>query len=219
MKFLTIEGNIGSGKSTLMNRLIPWLNNRNYRVVVVNEPLDDWINCIDKYGYNHFESYYSSPQTEAFTFQMMCMVSRITALKEAIEEYENEDNVVVVCERSIDSGNFIFGEHLVRTNCMSKSEQDYILHKAVFLKPIVDDHIVVMIQTTVDTCISRINNRRRSGEASISADYLSGLEKLIVEFPRSYTLDGEYSQDCIFKDALIYLEKHYPRCHEYETSD
>jgi deoxyadenosine/deoxycytidine kinase len=72
MTLISIEGNIGAGKSTLIETLKTKFSN----VVFVDEPVDEWSTVTDKDGTTVLEKYYADQKRYAFAFQMMVRVSR-----------------------------------------------------------------------------------------------------------------------------------------------
>ena len=67
----SIEGNIGSGKSTFLNLLkvhVPQIN-------VIPEPVAEWQKVSQKY--NLLDEYYKDPNRWAFTFQINAILSRM----------------------------------------------------------------------------------------------------------------------------------------------
>ena len=77
----TIEGNIGSGKSTLVKKLKNTFHNiENIKIIFLDEPVSVWENIKDKDGKNIIEKYYENQKKYAFSFQMMAYISRIMKL-------------------------------------------------------------------------------------------------------------------------------------------
>ena len=80
---ISIEGNIGSGKSTIMKFLsnnfdnFVSLNGENLKICYLEEPVDIWNSFTDKQGKNIIENYYSDQKKYAFQFQMMAYISRL----------------------------------------------------------------------------------------------------------------------------------------------
>jgi deoxyadenosine/deoxycytidine kinase len=70
MKIISIEGNIGSGKSTLIKKLreLPEFQNG---FTFLPEPVDEWNTIKDSDGITILEKYYSDQKKYAFSFQMM----------------------------------------------------------------------------------------------------------------------------------------------------
>ena len=81
---VTVQGNIGSGKSTLVERLRKRFNGAN--VCFLQEPLHIWNTITDKNGTPMLTLYYGNQKKYAFSFQMMAYISRLHILKEAIRD-------------------------------------------------------------------------------------------------------------------------------------
>ena len=63
MFLFTVEGNIGSGKSTFMNVLKEHLKHINgVPVVFVEEPVDEWLTIQSKDGKSMIELFYSNKE-------------------------------------------------------------------------------------------------------------------------------------------------------------
>ena len=97
MKIICVEGNIGSGKSTLVEKLKNKYSNRE-DVCFLQEPVEQWLQIKDKDGTNILEKYYKDQHTYAFSFQMMAYISRLSILKKAIE---NPKYKYIITERCL----------------------------------------------------------------------------------------------------------------------
>ena len=79
----SIEGNIGSGKSTFLSLI----QNRIPNIHVMPEPVAEWQNIEVHNGdgttkkLNLLEKYYQDPQRWAFTFQTNAILSRMKELR------------------------------------------------------------------------------------------------------------------------------------------
>ena len=83
----SIEGNIGSGKSTLVKILKEQLFTANgKKIIFLQEPVDEWESIKDESGESILEKFYSNQQKYAFSFQMMAYISRISLLKNTIKK-------------------------------------------------------------------------------------------------------------------------------------
>ena len=114
-KIISIEGNIGSGKSTIItflsNNLSNYLkiNHSNHlKIEFLEEPVKEWNNFTDNDGVNIIENYYKDQKKYAFQFQMMAYISRVTQLKEAISKGFD----VIFIERSILTDKNVFAKML-----------------------------------------------------------------------------------------------------------
>ena len=72
-RILSIEGNIGTGKTTLLQELAQAYDG-DPGVVFLQEPLDVWDGIKDRQGETILEKYYKDQDTYAFPFQMMAYV-------------------------------------------------------------------------------------------------------------------------------------------------
>jgi dTMP kinase len=98
-KFITFEGGEGSGKSTLIERLVTRLRQKGYHVLIAREPggteVGEQIRHILQYSH---QSVAMVPETELLLF----CASRAQLVREVIEPSRN-DGHVVICDRFFDS--------------------------------------------------------------------------------------------------------------------
>ena len=100
----SIDGNIGSGKSTLINKLKIQLKKiNNLKIIYLQEPVDDWKNIKDENNTNLIENYYKDQEKWGFSFQITTLISRIALLKNL-----KYDNIIIITERSISSDKNVF---------------------------------------------------------------------------------------------------------------
>ena len=78
---LSIDGNIGSGKSTLYADLQTYYANNN-DICFVPEPVDEWKSIIDHEGTPILTNLYKNTPKYAFRFQMMAYISRLHLLSQ-----------------------------------------------------------------------------------------------------------------------------------------
>lgn len=96
---VSVEGNIGSGKSTILKALREKCKDvGGIPIVYVDEPVSQWEQIKSKEGKNMIELFYSNPSKYAFSFQMMAYISRFTLIKNAVQENPNS---VIVTERCL----------------------------------------------------------------------------------------------------------------------
>ena len=106
-RIISIEGNIGSGKSTLVKKLKSALPEDTY--YFVDEPVDIWQSIQDTSGVNIINKFYSDQARYAFSFQMMAYISRVSMLKQAIRENPGK---IIVTERCVDTDREVFAKML-----------------------------------------------------------------------------------------------------------
>ena len=81
VKIFSLEGNIGSGKSTLIRLMMQ----TKAQFIYMLEPVDEWNNIVDKTGENILTKFYRDQKKYSFSFQMMAYISRLHLLREAIK--------------------------------------------------------------------------------------------------------------------------------------
>lgn len=179
MKIISIEGNIGSGKSTCIQYLKQLYRN-NTNVYFIDEPIDDWNKITDNNNKTIFECFYQDKNRYSFPFQLTTLVTRYKKLKETIELIKKRNkqnksriqNSIIITERCIFSDHCIFTKMLYDTGFITKMEYSiYMEYYNEFIK-ISQPIQYIFINTNIQTCLNRINKRLRSEEKSISHDYI-----------------------------------------------
>jgi deoxyadenosine/deoxycytidine kinase len=181
---LSIEGNIGGGKSTLLQELRKKYTNDEKDDVFVyflKEPVDEWEKIKDEAGVTMLENFYKDPKKYAFPFQMMAYVSRLKVFRDMLKHVKKlnilNKKIVFVTERTLytdkmvfaemlyDSGNIEYINYQVYLQLFDTSSEEVPLNKVVYIK------------TIPETCYSRILKRSREGESNISLEYLTNSSK------------------------------------------
>lgn len=168
-KIISIDGNIGSGKTTLLHQLKDHYKN-NKQVVFLNEPVNDWVKIVDKDGKTMLEKFYSNQEKYSFAFQMMAYISRLSIIKNAVEN--SEPGTIFITERCLYTDKYIFAKML---HDQGKIEDVcYKIYLQWFDEFIVNFPIdsIIWVNTNYEICYQRINKRLRSGEESIPIEYL-----------------------------------------------
>jgi deoxyadenosine/deoxycytidine kinase len=164
MRIISIEGNIGSGKSTLIKNLKE-LNLEN--IIFLPEPVEEWNKIKDTNGKTIIEKYYEDQKKYAFSFQMMAYISRLKQIQDNI----NENNIIIT-ERCLYTDKEIFAKMLHDSGLIEDIE--YSIYLCWFEHFIADAKInhFIYIKSDPDICSNRINLRNRKGEESIPLEYL-----------------------------------------------
>ena len=102
----SLEGNIGSGKSTIFDHMKKKYKN-NKKICFLDEPIDIW-NTIKDSQETILEKFYRDQTKYAFSFQMMAYISRLSLLKKALKK--NYD--IIITERSVYTDLNIFAKML-----------------------------------------------------------------------------------------------------------
>lgn len=184
MPIFTIEGNIGSGKSTIMNALrVFYPDISNIPVVFVDEPVSQWESIVSDDNKNMIELFYSNPTKYAFSFQMMAYISRLVLLQQAVREHPKS---IILTERCLLTDYKIFAQLLYENKSMLAEE--YAIYKqwfSHFQKEIIISGIIY-IQTDVLVSYKRCMERNRLGE-TISYDYLEKCDQKHEEWMSNTT--------------------------------
>lgn len=169
--FISIEGNIGSGKSTFMEKLKKYYSTSDY-VVFLDEPVSCWVDIKDSKE-NIIEKFYRDTKKYAFSFQMMAYISRLSIMKESIKKNPNK---VFITERSVLTDYNVFAKMLYDDGMIEEVEyQIYMKWFNHFYDELVKTMKIVYVDVKPEKCLERIQNRGRKGE-NISIDYLENCE-------------------------------------------
>lgn len=171
-----LEGNIGSGKSTLINFLKEYIEDKNIDADVILEPVEEWMKTEDSKHTNILQHYYQDQQKFGFAFQINALLSRVKKVEEQIKKSKKSVHFV---ERSIFTDKNVFLEANYQTGNITEIE--YVIYHQWFdwiLSNFKHDPSgIVYLNTSASICHNRINQRNRTGEESIPIDYLEMLEK------------------------------------------
>ena len=182
---VTVDGGIGSGKSTSVEQLkVAFAKIPN--VFFIQEPVDTvWNRIVDENGETVLANFYKAPKEYAFKFQMMAYISRLSILLDAVRNPEID---IIVTERCVETDRNVFEKMLYH-----QGQIDLIGHTIYnmwfdeFNRDVCASGIIY-IRASAETCIARINLRAREGEV-ISPTYISECnayhEDWIMNDPRS----------------------------------
>ena len=170
----SIEGNIGSGKSTL----VKLLSRFNPHIHFLQEPVDIWKEIKDTNENNILSEFYKDQNRFAYTFQNFAFITRVTTLTSLISKVKTmfQDKYIIV-ERSIHSDKNVFAKMLYDDKKISELEYkiyNYWFYK-LHTKVLFSGHIYLEVDAEV--AAKRINKRSRSEEEGIPIDYLKSLNK------------------------------------------
>lgn len=167
LKIISIEGNIGSGKSTLVEGLKQKYKGQEH-ICFLQEPVDEWSCVRDNDGKTILEKYYGNQERYAFSFQMMAYISRLAQLKNAIKKgYQ-----VIITERCVYTDKMVFAQMLYDDKKIEEVEyQIYLKWFTEFIDELPEFHYVY-VKTRPTIAHARVNKRSRKGETEIPLDYL-----------------------------------------------
>jgi thymidine kinase len=219
---ISVEGNIASGKTTIIKYLDKCFGNKrlssNKIVRVYPEPVEKWCNLN---GENLLDLLYSDPARWAFTLQSYV---QLTMLEEHLKDSDNK-SLIKVMERSLFSARYCFVENLYKryvggrkrvcrinlrvffvfSGLVKQSEYD-VLSK--WFEWIVSNNncdldLVFYLRTDPEICYKRAHVRNRKEEVGkgLSLEYLENLHSLHEEWLTTGDKNKSSSPKVILIDA------------------
>lgn len=157
MPIITIDGNIGAGKTSILNYL-----HSNYNIYVDLEPIDKWKPFLDNV-YNNKKNY--------FNFQIRVWLDRSW-----IQEKDGNPNIIM--ERSPFFINNTFNKYINENNLITNQEHNIITELYKKSNIIWKSNYFIYLRSSPEKCLERILLRGRKNELDISIDYLRCIHKL-----------------------------------------
>jgi len=207
---ISIDGNIGSGKSTIIKKLKDQFINEEH-IIFLEEPVNEWIKIKDDKK-NIIEKFYEDPDKYSFPFQMMALISRYKILNDTILKHPNS---IIITERSLYTDKNIFAKMLFDSKKLNTFEyQIYNKWFEEFVKKL-PEHKFIYLHTKPDTCINRIKTRSRDGEDKIDIEYLNKCneyhDKMFeqIKYEQKFNLDDcnleSYDYNRIINEIRTYI--------------
>uniref|UniRef100_X1YYT3 Deoxynucleoside kinase domain-containing protein n=1 Tax=Capitella teleta TaxID=283909 RepID=X1YYT3_CAPTE len=163
---VAVEGNIGSGKTSLLKHFETCEQAKVYK-----EPTDRWRNI---QGHNALALMYEDPERWSLTFQTYVQLTMLQT------HLAKQEQAVKLMERSIHSAKYCFVENLHKGGVMP--ELEYIVLTRWFDHIIQNEDcspdLIVYLQTNPEVLHERIRKRCRKEESGIPMDYLQDLHNL-----------------------------------------
>lgn len=169
-RFIVIAGNIGSGKSSLTERLARHYNCQPWYEMVNDNP--------------YLPDFYEDMRAWSFHLQVFFLSKR----------FEHHQTIVkspfsAVQDRSIYEDATIFARNLHAQGKMdARDYENYMALFAVMTQFLQPPDLIVYLRATVPTLVKRIALRGRSFEQGIPADYLGQLNDLYDDWIGNFTL-------------------------------
>lgn len=201
----SVEGNIGAGKSTvleILRKIAP-------DVITCPEPIDLWNKITTEEGVPMLEAFYADQKTYAFPFQMNVLISRFEQLHTTQRLYPNSP---IIQERSFLGDFDTFVSTLISYGYFNQVQTQTYLKLFEHFKSQSPTPIFFFIDTPSKVCYDRIKARARSGEEEISLEYLHKLGEslsylMAAFFERSYILDGTKPASILAQEILAIIRE------------
>ena len=100
-QIISIEGNIGAGKSTFVQLLLSYISN----CIIVDEPVEIWKKLQDLDGSNILEKFYKDIPRWAYSFQNLACITRMMKIEDTIRQSDAE---FIFLDRSLGTDKNVF---------------------------------------------------------------------------------------------------------------
>jgi deoxyguanosine kinase len=166
--FITIEGNIGAGKTTLAHLLSKHFNGRL---------------ILEQFADNPFlPKFYENPQQYAFPLELFFMAERFKQLKELIQQKDLFQNVTI--------SDYLFTKCLLFAK-VNLPEDEFRLYQRLFdiiLQQVIQPDIVIYLHAPVNRLQENIRKRNRSYEQKIPDDYLFNIQETYTHYIKQHNV-------------------------------
>ena len=169
-KFITIAGNIGVGKSSLVRLLSQRLDWEPFFEPVANNP--------------YLSDFYADMRTWSFHSQTYFLSNRLKVYGDLLECPNS-----VILDRSLYEDAEVFARNLYLQGLMT--QRDYETYETIYrtlLRFLPTPDMVVYLRASVSTLLNRIRHRNRDYEQNISADYLQLLNDSYETWMQNFIL-------------------------------
>lgn len=157
MVIITINGNIGSGKTSILNYL-----HRYYKLSIDLEPIDKWTPYLNDF-YND--------NSGVFKFQVRVWLDRCWI-------QEKTDKSLIIMERSPYFNRNIFVESINQKKLISENEYNILNDLYDKTDSIWSCNTYIYLRSNPNDCITRIKKRGRECEKNIEDEYVKSLHEL-----------------------------------------
>ena len=184
----SIDGNIGSGKTTGKAKLREYIMSLKKNkiavddsIIFVDEPTCEWEQIKDENGVPILTNLYTDVKRYAFRFQMMAYITRLKKIRQALRTPKVK---LIITERCLLTDAHVFAKMLYDSKKIEQDEYDiYTRWFDEFAKE-VEPSCIIYFKASTEVCMKRIQKRNRPGE-NISFDYLEECNKYHNEWLNS----------------------------------
>jgi len=164
--FITIEGNIGAGKTTLAHLLSKHFNARL---------------ILEEFAENPFlPKFYENKEQYAFPLELFFMAERYKQLKEFLQSKDLFQNITI--------SDYLFTKCLLFAK-VNLPEQEFLLYQKLFdiINPqLIQPDLLIYLHAPINKLKENITKRNRSYEQSIGTDYLFSLQEIYSSYIRQH---------------------------------
>ncbi|WP_243697429.1 deoxynucleoside kinase [Flaviaesturariibacter aridisoli] len=185
--FITIEGNIGAGKTTLANLLAKHFDARL---------------VLEQFADNPFlPKFYENPSQYAFPLELFFMAERFKQLKDLVGQKDMFQSVTVT--------DYLFTKCLLFAR-VNLPEDEYRLYQRLFdiiLQQLVQPELLIYLHAPVSKLQSNIAKRGRPYEQNIPDDYLFSIQETYTHYIKQHNMKTLIID--VSNADFLYNEKHF----------
>lgn len=198
-QFITIEGNIGAGKTTLAQLL-----SRHYKSRLILEEFAD----------NPFlPKFYEQPEQYAFPVELFFMAERFKQLKELLQQQDLFQQLTI--------SDYLFTKCLLFAKVTLPADE-FRLYQRLFdiiHQQLIQPDLLIYLHAPVEKLQANIKSRNRTYEQSISNDYLTRIQETYTQYIRQQPMRTLFvdvsSADFLYNDSHLQtlinaIDKEYP---------
>ncbi len=166
--FITIEGNIGAGKTTLAHLLSKRLNAR----LILEEFADN----------PFLPKFYENQQQYAFPLELFFMAERYKQLKDLLQTKDMFQHVTI--------SDYLFTKCLLFAK-VNLPEEEFLLYQKLFdiINPqLVQPDLLIYLHAPVTKLKENIRKRNRSYEQNIATEYLFALQETYTQYIKQHNI-------------------------------
>ena len=166
--FVTIEGNIGAGKTTLAHLLSKHFNAR----LILEEFADN----------PFLPKFYENPQQFAFPLELFFMAERYKQLKDLLHTQDLFNSITI--------SDYLFTKCLLFAK-VNLPADEFRLYQSLFdiiHQQLVQPEILIYLHSPVDRLQQNIKRRNRSYEQQIGDDYLLSIQETYTQYIKQHNI-------------------------------
>lgn len=166
--YITIEGNIGAGKTTLAHLLAKHFNARL---------------ILEQFADNPFlTKFYENPKQFAFPLELFFMAERYKQLKELVHTKDMFQSITV--------SDYLFTKCLLFAK-VNLPEEEFHLYQKLFeiiYQQLVQPDIIIYLHSSVSRLQANIKKRNRIYEQSIKDEYLFNIQEAYTNYIKQHNI-------------------------------
>ncbi len=207
---ISLEGNIGAGKSSFLKIL---KQNLSDKAEFIDEPVDEWLQIKNNKNENLLEVFYQDKKRWAYTFQN---IAYITRMKRIIDIMQTTSKSIIFMDRSLEGDLNTFTKMLKEDGDIDNLEWSAYKKWNTMFTDLIGKNIQtrhIYLRCTPEIAYERISKRARNEENSIPFEYIKQLhlyhDNWLLNNTRSYIIDvnkdfvyDEQNKDIVYQLML-----------------